>query len=479
MSINKEIKRGVFHSAIFKYANYFVNLLVSMVLARLLTPEEFGVIAVINVAVMFFLMLSALGMGEAIVQNPNLTDHDLYSLFIISIIIAFIFSLGFFLSGNLIANFYSNTEYIKITHFLSLSLFFQTANTIPYHYLRKIQKFKLLGSITLITAILSGTSAVILAVNGFSYYSLVYKSIIESLLSFIICSKFIRIKKHKYISFKAFSRYFSYSIFQFLANSLWFFSRSIDIIVIGKYLGTTSIGYYERGTRLFSTITGLSEVFSPVLHPILSNHQNDLGLIYKVFIKLTKLISLLGIPFSILLYFSSAEIIIILYGNQWVKTIPAFQYMAFMIWMNILISVNTSFFQALGKTNTLFIYGIIYTFVLTTAIAVGVFIEKSFVMVAFYILVSHIILLIISYYFLVIRLFKKEMVKFLMIFKPGIILGISMIILHILLVLILNGMNIYLLLLLKLILSGTILFFLLRILKEYNGLFELIKEKHK
>ena len=96
MSINKEIRKGIFHSAIFKYAQYFVNLLVSMVLARLLTPEEFGVVAVINVAVLFFLMLSAFGLGEAIVQNPDLTDHDIYSLFIISILIAFIFSLGFF-----------------------------------------------------------------------------------------------------------------------------------------------------------------------------------------------------------------------------------------------------------------------------------------------------------------------------------------------------------------------------------------------
>lgn len=479
MSINKEIKKGVFYAAIFKYANYFVNLLVSMVLARLLTPEEFGIIAVINVAVLFFLMLSALGLGEAIVQNPDLSDHDLYSLFIISIFIAFIFSLGFFLSGNLIAKFYSNAEYIKITHYLSLSLFFQTANTIPFHYLRKLQKFKLLGSIILITAILSGTSAIIMAANGFSYYSLIYKSIIESFLSFIICFKFIRIKIHRTISFQAFSRYFSYSFFQFLANSLWFYSKSIDIITIGKYLGTKSIGYYERGTRLFSTITGLSEVFSPVLHPVLSNHQNDSELIYKVFIKLTKLISLLGIPVSIFLYFSSKEIIIILYGNQWIKTIPAFQYMALMVWMNLLISINTSFFQALGKTNILFLYGVIHAFVLTTAITVGVFIEKSFVMVAFNILVSHLLLLMTSYYFLVIRLFKEEVVKFLMIFKPGIILGISLIILNLLSEEIINELNIYLSLLLKVISSGAVIFFLLKVLKEYKGLFELFKDKIK
>jgi len=479
MSITKEIRKGIFHSAIFKYAQYFVNLLVSMVLARLLTPEEFGIVAVINVAVLFFLMVSAFGLGEAIVQNPDLSEHDLYSLFIISIFLAVIFSLGFFLTGNLVANFYSNSEYIKITHLLSLSLFFYTANTIPYHYLRKVQKFKLLGSITLTTATLSGIAAIILAVYGFSYYSLIYKSIFETFLNFILCFKFIRIKPHRKISFDAFYKYLGYSFFQFLYNFITFFSRNIDIIIIGKYLGTASIGYYDRAMRLFLTISGLSQIVSPVLHPILSNHQNDFELIYKVFIKLTKLISLLGIPFSVFLYFSSSEIITILYGDQWIKTIPAFQYMALMVWIFLLITTNVSFFQALGKTNILFLYGFIYTFVLTTAIAAGVFIEKSFIMVAFYILVSNLILLIISYYFLVSRLFKQEPVKFLKIFKPGFILGISLIILNLSLGFIINGMNIFLSLLLKVISSGIIVFILLKVLKEYKGLFDLIKDKDK
>ena len=479
MNINKEIKKGIFHSTIFKYAQYFVNLLVSMVLARLLTPEEFGVVAVINVAVLFFLMLSAFGLGEAIVQNPDLTEHDLFSLFIISIFIACIISLGFFLTGNLIANFYSNTEYIKITHLLSLSLFFSTANTIPYHYLRKIQKFKLLGYITLITAILSGITAIILAVYGFSYYSLVYKSIFETFLNFILCFKFIRIKVHRNISLKAFYRFLNYSSFQFLYNFITFFSQNIDVIVIGKYLGTTSIGYYDRAMRLFLTLTGLSQIVSPVLHPILANHQNDSRLIYNVFIKLTKLLSLLGIPFSIFLYFSSTEIITILYGKQWVNTIPAFQYLALMVWMFLLITTNVSFFQALGKTNILFLYGFIYSFVLIIAIAAGVFIAKSFVMVAFYILVSNLILLIISYYFIVVKLFEQELFKFLKIFKPGIILGINLIILHLSLAFIINEMSIYLSLLLKVISSGIIVFVLLRGLKEYKGLLDLIKSNDK
>ncbi len=475
MSVEKEIKQGVFHTTIYRYAGYIVNFIISIFLARLLTPEEFGVVAVINVIVLFFLMLGAFGIGEAIVQNQDLSDRDIYSLFVISIFIGLVFSIVFFSMSGFVAGFYGNREYVKITRLLSIALFFQTASTVPYHLLRKYQKFKTLGVITFGSGILTGISAIIMAFYGFSYYALVYKSILDAFLSFVLCLLLIKLKLFKTISTDAFIKFFKYSLFQSLYNFISYISRNTDIIVIGKYLGTLSIGYYERGTRLFTTITGLSQVISPVLHPVLSNRQNEKELLYSVLIKLTSLLSVLFIPLSIFLFFTSSEIIVLLYGHQWINTIPAFKYMALQICIYLLITTNVSFFQALGKTNLLFFYGTMYFFVLITAVMIGVFVNRSFVQVALYILISNLILLIISYYLLVKKVFDKNLFNFLQIFRSGVIIGISIWIVNQLSMFILKDYNLIISLVVKTIISAITYMILLNYLKEYKKIISLVR----
>ena len=478
MSVKAEIKRGIFYTTLFKYSNYFLQLLISTVLARLLTPEEYGVVAIINVFVLFFLMLSAFGLGEAIVQNQNLNEFDISSLFYISVFLAFTFSFLFLLSGSFVADFYSNKEYINITRLLSLSLFFYTLNTVPSHLLRKAQRFKTIGIINLCIILISGTSTIFFALNGFSYYSLVYKSIIDSFLELVLSFILVRIKLHKTISFRAFKEVFNFALFQLLYNFIAFVSRNIDIIIIGKFLGSTSLGFYERSVRLFSTVTSLSQVISPVLHPILSNRQNDKELLYNVFRKITKIISLIAMPLSFLLFFAADEIILLLYGNQWLNTIPVFKYMALMVWIYLLLTTNVSFFQVLGKTNFLFIYGIIYFLLLATAVAIGVFIDSNFVKVAFYILISNTVLLVFSYLFLVKKLFNKDIFAFLYEFRSGIYISIAIVVTNIIFdIITLEYDSIIIKLIFRFVLSTFVGYLLLKIQKEDLQIINFIRNR--
>ena len=194
MSIKDELKSGVFYTFIFRYASYAVQIILSAVLARLLTPAEFGIVAVINVFVLFFLMFSTFGLGTAIIQKQDITDFEIFSLFIISSFFALIFAIAFYFGGNLIASFYNNNVYIKIARILSLSLFFNTANMVPYYLLLKERKFKTLGLSSLIIAILTGLIAIILAYKGFGYYALVYQSVLQSILTFIVYLRLTKLK---------------------------------------------------------------------------------------------------------------------------------------------------------------------------------------------------------------------------------------------------------------------------------------------
>ena len=211
----------------------------------------------------------------------------------------------------------------------------------------------------------------------------------------------------------------NYSFFQFLYNIIDYASKNIDTLIIGKYLGASRLGYYDRAYRLTSTVNSLTYVITPVLHPVLSRHQEDKNIIFSVFKKITKLMSLIGIPLSVYLFFSGSEIIQLLYGPQWLFSIPIFKYLSLAIWAMMLLSSTQSFFQVLGKTNYLFLYGLYNLLTIFTAVFVGVFFFNSLLLVAELITIAYLTIFIFSYYLLVVVLFKRKCIKLLKTPKVG------------------------------------------------------------
>lgn len=474
MSIKKELRSGIFYTFIFRYAQYAIQLVTSAILARLLTPEEFGVVAIINVFVLFFLILSTFGLGTAVIQRQNLSHQNIYSLFIVTIIFGIVFSLIFFASAPIISSLFNNSEYNKIARLLSLSMFFNTVNSIPYAIMMKEKKFKTLGLVSFCVGLTTGIIAVILALYGFSYYSLVYKSILESILVFSIYFRLSKIKIFKRVSFKIFYEVFSYSAYQLLYNVVDYFSRNLDILIIGKYLGASKLGLYDRAYRLLSTVNGLTLVISPVIHPVLSAHQKDWDLIFKVFKKITKYLFLFGLPLSVFLHFSSKEIILILYGEQWLKSVPVFEFLSLIIWIQILYSSIQPFFQVLGKTNYLLLLGLVFISAIFFAVCIGVFINESIVSVAFYIVFAYSVHFLFAYYLLIVKLFKEKVQVMFSVFYPGIIAALIIIILNLIVKLFFPIDNLIISLSIKILLSGfsfIIVLIIMKELKEIIGLF--------
>lgn len=474
MSIKKDLRSGIFYTFIFRYAKYAIQLIVSAILARLLTPEDFGIVAVINVFVIFFLILSTFGLGTAVIQKQNISSQNLFSLFIVTIFFGIVLSSVFYASAPIISSLYNNSEYNKITRLLSVSMFFTTLTSIPQAILLKEKKFKIIGMIEFWVGIISGAFAVILALNGYSYYSLVYKSILESILVFLIYSKLSSIKFFKSVSFKIFSEVFSYTTFQLLYNVVDYFSRNLDTLIMGKYLGASKLGLYDRANRLLSTVNGLTVVFTPVIHPVLSVHQKDWELIFKVFKKITKYLFLFGLPLSVFLHFSSKEIILILYGEQWLKSVPVFEFLSLIIWIQILYSSVQPFFQVLGKTNYLLLLGLVFISVIITAVFIGVFIYESIVSVAFYIVFAYSIHFLFAYYLLIVKLFKEKVQVMFSVFYPGIIAALVIILLNLIIKLFLPIDNLIISLFIKILSSGfafIIVLIIMKELKEVIGLF--------
>ncbi|SOC80329.1 polysaccharide transporter, PST family [Salinimicrobium sediminis] len=367
--------KGIFYTAIAKYSGVIISLVVGAVLARLLTPEEFGIVALVTVFVTFFNLLGNFGLGPAIVQRKHLTPGDIQSIFSFSLVMGVGLATAFFFSAGLIAGFYEEPELIPIVRILALSILFNIFRIVPSALLLKKLEFKQIGIIKTSVHLLSGLAAIVMAYYNFSYYALVYKSIIDGFLIFIIFFGMVPVIPVLNIRKKPLREIASFSTYQFGFNFINYFSRNLDNLLIGKYLGNANLGYYNKSYGLMMLPVGnLTNVITPVLHPVLSNYQHNKLFIFNTYLKLIKVLAMLGFPLSIFLYFAAPELILIIYGNQWGPSIPVFQILAFTVGFQVCLSSSGSIFQAVDRTDLLFLSGLLSAILMVSGIMYGVFI---------------------------------------------------------------------------------------------------------
>jgi PST family polysaccharide transporter len=470
------LKNGIIVTFIAQYSNIFAQLIINSILARLLSPKDFGIIAVITVFISFFSMLGDMGIGPAIIQNKSLDEKEVSDIFKFSLVGAFIMAIGFYFFSYFIAFFYNNTIYITLGELLSISVFFSVCNIVPNAVLYKAQKFKQVGIINIVVNALVGISTITLAFNNFSYYALVLDSIFKSLFIFLLCLKICKIKMRKGYSFAAIKKIKNYSSFQFSFNFINYFTRNLDNILIGKFLGAATLGYYDKSYKLMLyPVQNLTNVITPVLHPVLSNYQNSKEIIYETYIKVVKVLALLGIFISIYCFFSAYEIIRIMYGPNWDKSIPVFKILSTSIVIQMVLSSIGSIFQATGYVNKLFSTGVISGIFTITAMIVGL-ISKNLSILALGLVIAFALNFIQCFYVLITYVFKKKFSSFLFELKSIVIIGVPMIIVYMLISKIIIS-NVIISAAFKLIIGSIIYCIGLYITKEYKTLRKIIKRK--
>ena len=326
MSITTSFKSGILYTAISKYLGIVITILITAILARILTPEDFGIVAIVTVFASFFNNLSNMGLGTAVIQNQNLNKEDISSIFSLSIFIGFGFSITFFMLAYPIATFYGRVELINIIYFLSIAVLFASFQTVPNSLAFKNLLFKRIGIYTIAIQIFSGLGTIFLAYKGFGYYALIMKIVLDSFLTFILYYYINPVEFAFKIKASSINKVIEFSSFQFLFNFINYFSRNSDNFLIGKFFGASSLGFYDIAYKLMMMpIQNLTHVITPVVLPVLSKYQNDKEMIYNTYVKLVKVLATIGLPLSVFLYYSADYIVIILFGDQWFESIPVFK----------------------------------------------------------------------------------------------------------------------------------------------------------
>lgn len=427
--IRKSIKFGVFYTAISKYTNIVASIFIGAILARLLSPEEFGIVAIISVFISFFNLLSNFGISPAIVQNKQLTDKDISSIFSFSLIFGFVLAVSFFFLSPLIASFYDKPILTNLSRLMALAVFFNSLKIVPNALLIKKLKFKEMGLATVIVHIVSGISAIILALTGFSYYALILESILSGLFSFIAFYTLSPVKVSFCIDLGAVRKIAKFSTYQFLFQFINYFAGNSDNLLIGKYFNASALGFYDKAYKLMlMPVQNLTFVITPVLHPVLAKYQDDKKVIYEAYYKIVKILAIIGFPLSIFLFFNAYEIINIMYGPQWNQSVPVFKLLALAVGIQIVLSSTGSIFQATNRADLLFYSGFLSTILVVLGILYGIFIGKSLVAVGSGILIAFCINVFQAFYLLIKISLKESYLVFLKVFIFPLSISIGLVI---------------------------------------------------
>lgn len=427
--IHLNIRKAAFINFIFKYSTVIIQLLLNFILARLISSQEFGVVAIITVFISFFSILSDMGIGTAIIQFKDLDNRDYEDFFSFTILLGIILSILFVVLSNFVALIYKNDIYLYLGLLLSISVFFNTVNMVPNALFYKEQMFFEVGLRGFVVTSVCATITVVLAINGFSYYSIIFNSVFISIGIFIWNLKKKPIKPHLLFRWNAIRKIASFSSFQFLFSIINYFARNTDTLLIGYSLGEISVGLYDKGYKLMTyPMTMFSGIITPILHPILSNFQNDIEQIYAKFIKLFEILFYFSIVVSVLCFFAPKEIVRILYGNNWDDAIFVFKILSLSLVTQMCNSITGSIFQSLGKTKLLFVAGCLSSCIIVSSILIGVCIG-TIESTAFMVMIGYNIIFWTSYYLLITRGFNKNFSYFCKeIYKPYLVYILMLII---------------------------------------------------
>lgn len=357
-----------------KYLNVFLQLLLTAILARLLSPEQYGVMAGITTFTSLFSILADMGLGPAIIQYKKLTKVDYGGLFVFSIILAVILSALFAVLSWPISWFFRDTSYRPLCLLATISIFFSSVNMVPNGLLLKDKQFLVIGIRLIVSTIIGGAVAIVLAMHGFGTAALIWNlnvtAIIIFVWNFVSTRKLISFRGiHMLASLHAVIRYSAYQAGFSLIN---YFSRNTDHLIIGRFFGSAPLGLYDKAYKLTTyPIQFVPGILGTVLQPYLSYYQNNKEKLFFYQMLLVRFLALSGSWMMVVFVLCSPDIVAIMYGPRWVSCVPLFTVLSCSIAFQMVMNVTGGILQSAGRTDLLFRQGLWATIIMLVLVFFG------------------------------------------------------------------------------------------------------------
>ncbi len=369
----QKTKVGVIWSFFNQGGSQILNLLVTFILARLITPAEFGLIGMIAVFTGFAKIFVDFGFSNALIQKSKINQQDINTVFSFNLITGALLSILFFVFAFLIADFYEEPLLEKITQIYAPIFFISAIGGVNQALMVKSLDFKLNTVISLITVIISSITAIIMGLYGFGVWSILTKMILEQLLITLFVMIYYPVNQRPVFNLSSFKS-LSKNGFNMAGDSIInYWSRNADNLIIGKYLGDGPLGIYTKSYGIMMLpLRNLSRVIGKVMFPSFSILQNDISQIRSIYLKATSVIAYITFPIMIGLSILAKPFVLIAFGPNWTAMIPIITILSGIGALQSVFTLNGVIFNSLGKPEISLRITIIRIIVNIAAFIIGV-----------------------------------------------------------------------------------------------------------
>ena len=328
-----------------------VKFLVSLVLARLLLPSDYGTIALISIFISIMNVFIESGLGTALIQKKDADDLDFSSVFYFNLLMCILLYLCMFFSAPFIASFYNNNELTPIIRVLSLTLIISGLKNVQQAYVAKKMIFKKFFFATLGGTIGAAALGIILAYNGFGVWALVAQQLFNITVDTFILWISVKWRPILKFSLKRLKILFSYGWKLLVSSLLHTIYMDIRSLIIGKKYSADDLAFFSKGTEFPTFISSnINASIDSVLLPVMSSAQSEIDRVKAITRRSIMISSFLMWPLTLGLAGVAKTAIPLLLTDKWIPCIPFLYIFCFNYGTEPLATANLNAIRALGHS---------------------------------------------------------------------------------------------------------------------------------
>lgn len=381
-AINRTTK-SILWAAIDKFGIVMLQFVINLVLARLLTPDDFGCVGMIMIFVAVSQTLIDGGFASALIQKVNASQTDYSTIFYWNILFSCLLYLGIFLAAPWVAEFFRIEALEGLLRVLGVVVIINALTLVQRTILRKAINFRVIAIVDILSCSASAAVAIYMAYRGCGAWSIVGMQLSNALLSTILFWSMSKWRPMLAFSTHSFKSLFSYGGYLLIANIMQDVCTHIQGVVIGRNFSASQTGLYAQAKKMDEVASmTLPALLCQVLFPLYSEKQNDKEALVDMLRGNMRMISFVVFPLMMLLIIVANPVFVLLYGDKWVDAVPYFQVLCIGGFFSSLYNFNYYAVAAVGRSKALFYWGCYKWGVLLVLLLIGAQISMMGVLVA-------------------------------------------------------------------------------------------------
>ena len=359
-------------TALQKYSKMVIHFISGIILARLLTPFDYGCIGMLSIFMVLADSFIDGGFGSALIQKKRPTQEDYSTIFWWNLGMSAVMYIILFVSAPAISRFYDTPILSDVLRVQGVVLFIHALNLIQRNQLKKKLNFKLLSIVTIVTSVISLAITIFMAYQGYGVWALVTQNMMVSAIPSIVFWFYVKWRPKLVFSWQSFKELFGFGFYMFLTHIINNFGQKVQGLLIGRVYSPATMGYYSKAEGLEKLAsTSISGIMTDVTYPLYAEVQDNKVALSSMIRRLTMTLAYITFPLMFILLLCAKPIFVLLYSERWIQSVPYFQVLCFAGLAGCLQAVNLQAISAIGKSKTMFVWTLVKRTVGIGAVVVG------------------------------------------------------------------------------------------------------------